>query len=99
MARLPKPLALLAFRVCSIARMMRAAPLVSLVATATLAFAAPASARLTVDLLSDANIPIDGAAAGDQAGLSVSDAGDVNTDRVRADRGDRLIGCERVSRR
>ena len=54
----------------------------TLVALAAIACLAPASAAAVGnrDLLSDANVPIDGAAANDQSGHSVAGAGDVNGD-------------------
>ncbi len=45
-----------------------------------LLLSAQALADPSIDLLTDANIRIDGAAMGDQSGLPVSDAGDVNGD-------------------
>jgi Putative Ig domain/FG-GAP repeat len=56
--------------------------------------AVPARAALpqqsgSVDLLSQANVEIDGAAAGDHAGVSVAGAGDVNGDGI----GDVIIGA------
>ena len=58
----------------------RAAALAVLSMVAMLALVADASARSTVDLLNDANMRIDGAAAFDRAGFSVAGAGDVNGD-------------------
>lgn len=59
---------------------LRAVLLLGCVLLTMLGFAAEASARSTVDLLADANIRIDGAAANDVAGFSVAGAGDVNAD-------------------
>lgn len=50
---------------------------------------APSLAQSDVDLLSDANIRLDGAAAHDSAGGSVSDTRDVNGDR----RPDLIVGA------
>jgi len=50
---------------------------------------APSAAHANVDLLSQANIRLDGAAANDQAGTSVAGAGDVNNDG----RADVIVGA------
>jgi hypothetical protein len=55
--------------------------------------AADAVGRPNVDLLTDANVRIDGAAANEGAGVSVAAAGDVNGDG----RDDVLVGAELVS--
>jgi outer membrane protein OmpA-like peptidoglycan-associated protein len=54
---------------------------------------AVAASRSDVDLLSDANVRLDGAADGDLAGWSVAGAGDVNGDG----RDDVLLGAPRAS--
>ncbi len=63
----------------SILKLTRAL-LISVALLALPGLTAPASARSTADLLSDANIRLDGAAAADYAGYSVAGAGDVNGD-------------------
>ena len=54
---------------------------------------APALAQETIDLATDAELIIQGAAANDRSGISVSGAGDVNGDGID----DLIIGADRAA--
>lgn len=60
-------------------------------------FAAEAPARPTVDLLSEANIRIDGAANFDLAGISVADAGDATATGAEFPRCPKDVAPERCT--